>query len=42
MGVMASFITENPKTYYSLVKAMVEACQFATLADSAGEYSAGS
>jgi len=28
LGVMESFITENPKTYRSLVKAMIEACQY--------------
>ncbi|HEY9649605.1 MAG TPA: ABC transporter substrate-binding protein, partial [Coleofasciculaceae cyanobacterium] len=28
LGVMESFINENPKTYRSLVKAMIEACQY--------------
>jgi nitrate/nitrite transport system substrate-binding protein len=28
LGVMESFIQENPKTYRSLVKAMIEACQY--------------
>jgi nitrate/nitrite transport system substrate-binding protein len=28
LAVMESFITENPKTYRSLVKAMIEACQY--------------
>ncbi len=28
LGVMESFIEENPKTYRSLVKAMIEACQY--------------
>lgn len=28
LGVMQSFIEENPKTYRSLVKAMIEACQY--------------
>lgn len=28
LAVMESFINENPKTYRSLVKAMVEACQY--------------
>lgn len=28
LGVMESFIDENPKTYRSLVKAMIEACQY--------------
>lgn len=28
LGVMESFIKENPKTYRSLVKAMIEACQY--------------
>ncbi|KAB8333080.1 ABC transporter substrate-binding protein [Scytonema tolypothrichoides VB-61278] len=28
LGVMESFIKENPKTYRSLVKAMIEACRY--------------
>ncbi|HBB30468.1 MAG TPA: twin-arginine translocation pathway signal protein [Cyanobacteria bacterium UBA8803] len=28
LGVMESFIEDNPKTYRSLVKAMIEACQY--------------
>ncbi|MDK3159309.1 ABC transporter substrate-binding protein [Kamptonema cortianum] len=28
LGVMESFIEENPKTYRSLVKAMIEACRY--------------
>ncbi|MBF2049778.1 MAG: ABC transporter substrate-binding protein [Leptolyngbya sp. IPPAS B-1204] len=28
LGMMESFINENPKTYRSLVKAMIEACQY--------------
>ncbi|MBD2099292.1 ABC transporter substrate-binding protein [Leptolyngbya sp. FACHB-261] len=28
LGVMESFIEQNPKTYRSLVKAMIEACQY--------------
>ncbi|MBD1839064.1 ABC transporter substrate-binding protein [Coleofasciculus sp. FACHB-64] len=28
LGVMESFIQKNPKTYRSLVKAMIEACQY--------------
>lgn len=28
LGVMEDFITENPKTYRSLVKAMIEACRY--------------
>jgi nitrate/nitrite transport system substrate-binding protein len=28
LGVMESFIEKNPKTYRSLVKAMIEACQY--------------
>lgn len=28
LGVMESFIQQNPKTYRSLVKAMIEACQY--------------
>lgn len=28
LGVMESFINENPKTYRSLVKAMIEACRY--------------
>ncbi|TVQ26284.1 MAG: twin-arginine translocation pathway signal protein [Leptolyngbya sp. DLM2.Bin15] len=28
LGVMESFIDENPKTYRSLVKAMIEACRY--------------
>jgi nitrate/nitrite transport system substrate-binding protein len=28
LGVMESFINQNPKTYRSLVKAMIEACQY--------------
>jgi nitrate/nitrite transport system substrate-binding protein len=28
LGVMESFIQENPKTYRSLVKAMIEACRY--------------
>ncbi len=28
LGVMESFIEENPQTYRSLVKAMIEACQY--------------
>ena len=28
LGVMESFIEENPKTYRSLVKALIEACQY--------------
>ncbi|BAZ18143.1 twin-arginine translocation pathway signal [Calothrix sp. NIES-4071] len=28
LAVMESFITENPKTYRSLVKAMIEACRY--------------
>lgn len=28
LGVMESFIDKNPKTYRSLVKAMIEACQY--------------
>ena len=28
LGVMESFIEENPKTYRSLLKAMIEACQY--------------
>lgn len=28
LGVMESFIEENPKTYRSLVKAMIESCQY--------------
>jgi nitrate/nitrite transport system substrate-binding protein len=28
LGVMESFIQENPKTYRSLVKALIEACQY--------------
>lgn len=28
LGVMESFIDQNPKTYRSLVKAMIEACQY--------------
>ncbi|MBW4541434.1 MAG: ABC transporter substrate-binding protein [Myxacorys chilensis ATA2-1-KO14] len=28
LGVMESFIKENPKTYRSLLKAMIEACQY--------------
>ncbi len=28
LGIMESFITENPKTYRSLLKAMIEACRY--------------
>jgi len=40
LGVMQSFIDENPKTYYSLVKAMVEACQYCSKPENRNEISA--
>ncbi|MEG3957807.1 ABC transporter substrate-binding protein [Microcoleus sp. herbarium2] len=40
LGVMQSFIEENPKTYYSLVKAMVEACQYCSKPENRNEISA--
>ena len=40
LGVMQSFIEENPKTYYSLVKAMVEACQYCSKPENRSEISA--
>ncbi|MBW3586217.1 MAG: ABC transporter substrate-binding protein [Cyanobacteria bacterium 0813] len=40
LGVMESFIEENPKTYYSLVKAMVEACQYCSNPENRSEISA--
>jgi nitrate/nitrite transport system substrate-binding protein len=40
LGVMESFITENPKTYYSLVKAMVEACQYCSKPENRDEIAA--
>jgi nitrate/nitrite transport system substrate-binding protein len=40
LGVMQSFIEENPKTYYSLVKAMVEACQYCSKPENRSEVSA--
>ncbi|MGB7891018.1 MAG: ABC transporter substrate-binding protein [Microcoleus sp.] len=40
LGVMESFIEENPKTYYSLVKAMVEACQYCSKPENRSEISA--
>lgn len=40
LGVMQSFIDENPKTYYSLVKAMVEACQYCSKPENRSEISA--
>jgi len=40
LGVMQSFIEENPKTYYSLVKAMVEACQYCSKPENRNEIAA--
>ena len=40
LGVMQSFIDENPKTYYSLVKAMVEACQYCSKPENRDEIAA--
>ncbi|MEG5045823.1 ABC transporter substrate-binding protein [Microcoleus sp. B4-C1] len=40
LGVMQSFIEENPKTYYSLVKAMVEACQYCSQPENRSEIAA--
>ncbi len=40
LGVMQSFIDENPKTYYSLVKAMVEACQYCSKPENRSEIAA--
>jgi len=37
LGVMEDFITENPKTYRSLVKAMIEACQYCSRAENREE-----
>jgi nitrate/nitrite transport system substrate-binding protein len=37
LGVMESFINENPKTYRSLVKAMIEACQYCSKPENRAE-----
>jgi nitrate/nitrite transport system substrate-binding protein len=37
LGVMESFIEQNPKTYRSLVKAMIEACQYCSKPENRGE-----
>jgi nitrate/nitrite transport system substrate-binding protein len=37
LAVMESFINENPKTYRSLVKAMIEACQYCSLPENRQE-----
>lgn len=37
LGVMESFIEENPKTYRSLVKAMIEACQYCSKPENRAE-----
>ncbi len=37
LAVMESFITENPKTYRSLVKAMIEACQYCSKPENRAE-----
>lgn len=39
LGVMESFINENPKTYRSLVKAMIEACQYCSRPENRDEVS---
>lgn len=37
LGVMESFINENPKTYRSLLKAMIEACQYCSKPENRAE-----
>ncbi|MGL5939167.1 MAG: ABC transporter substrate-binding protein [Waterburya sp.] len=37
LAVMESFINENPKTYRSLVKAMIEACQYCSKPENRAE-----